>query len=109
MVDRRSPAAPLPVHLDVELKGVVLPTWVAVTLSVIAALSAGVVLLAVLIFREAAESLSRAQAGQMREIRVLDLHVQDVENALIRNGLARREDFAQRTPTNIPPEGEQPK
>lgn len=101
-MDRRSP--PPPLHLDVKISGVVLPTWVAVTLSVVAAFSAGIILLAVVIFKDAADSLIRSQGAQTREIRVLDLHVQDVENVLIRYGLATRDDFAKRPEPNPTPQ-----
>lgn len=90
-MDRRSP--PPPLHLDVKISGVVLPTWVAVTLSVVAAFSAGIILLAVVIFKDAADSLATAQAAQTKEIRLLGLYIQDIENVMIRSGVARREDF----------------
>src|SRR5688572_695906 len=96
--DRDSGQPPATVHLssDVNIRGVVIPTWVAITLSCVAALSAVVVLLTVILFKNAADSLIMSQGIQTKEIRVLDLHIQDVENVLIRNGLAKREDFAHR-------------
>lgn len=92
---------PATVYLDVNVRGVVLPTWVAITLAGVAALAAGVVLMAVLMFKNAADSLVTSQVAQSKEVRVLGLYIQDIENVLIRNGVAKREDFTQ-------PEGRRP-
>lgn len=96
-VDRRqTPPTPLPINLEVNVKGVVIPTWVAVCLAVVTMAAAAVVLSAVLIFKTAADSLSNSQNNQTKEIRIIDVHIQDIENVLIRNGMAQRSDFAQR-------------
>lgn len=99
-MERRDPSPSTPVHLDVNIRGVVIPTWVALTLSGVAILAAVIVLLAVLMFKSATESLIQSQATQTREIRLLDLHVQDIENVLIRNKIANREDFVIRPDTD---------
>lgn len=91
-----SPPSPPSVHLDLNVRGVVIPTWVAIVLSAMSVLAAVIALLAVILFKSAADSLIMSQGVQTKEIRILDLHVQDVENVLIRNGLAKRDDFAPR-------------
>ncbi|HET6495592.1 MAG TPA: hypothetical protein VFH61_09540 [Thermoleophilia bacterium] len=89
----RDRVPPATVHLDVHIRGVVIPSWVAIALSVVAALAAGVVLMAVLMFKNAADALVISQTAHSKEIRVLGLYIQDIENVLIRNGIATREDF----------------
>lgn len=90
-------ASPVPpVHLDVNIRGVVIPTWVAIVLSGVAVLAAMIVLTAVIVFRSAADSLAQSQTNQAREMRLIDLRLQDIENVLIRASLATREDFAPR-------------
>lgn len=61
-----------------------MPAWAAVLLTLAFVFSA----VALLIFAMAARE-------QARESRVMQLHIQDVENVLIRNGDATREDFAE--------------
>lgn len=90
-----------PVCLDVNIRGVVIPTWVAVVLGVMGVAAALVVLLSVVIFKSAADSLLQSQRDQIKEIRILDVHIQDIENILIRNRMAVREDFAPH-PSNPP-------
>lgn len=68
-----------------KIDGVVLPQWLAVGTGVL--FLCAVILLAMMYERH--RTLER-------EIRLLDLHIQDVENVLIRNGDAKREDFAPR-------------
>jgi hypothetical protein len=92
-MDRRNPPTTPPICLDVNIRGVVIPTWVAITLASIAALAAGIVLLAVVMFKTATESLVHSQLQQTKEIRLLGLYISDIENVLIRNGIAKREDF----------------
>lgn len=82
-------------HQHVDVRGVVIPTWVAILLSFIGLSSSVVVLLSVIVFKSAADNLSKSQEAQSREIRVLILHLQDVENVLIRSRLAERKDFAE--------------
>lgn len=82
-------------HQHVDVRGVVIPTWVAILLAFIGFSSSVVVLLSVLVFKTAADNLSKSQEAQSREIRVLILHLQDVENVLIRSRLAERKDFAE--------------
>ena len=88
----------LPVYLNVTIKGVVIPTWVAIALSAMAIVASVIVLASVVIFRGAAHQLIDSQDRQTREMRILDLHLQDVESVLIRKGLAQRSDFAPREP-----------
>lgn len=82
-------------HHHIDVRGVVIPTWVAILLSVIGFSAAIVVLLSVLVFKGAAEDLTESQASQAREMRVIILHIQDIENVLIRSRLADRKDFAE--------------
>jgi hypothetical protein len=72
----------IPVYLTAKIEGVVLPSWLAISL----AASSIVAVLALLYLA--------AVCGQMgREIRILQLHAQDIENILIRSNLASRKDF----------------
>lgn len=82
-------------HHHIDVRGVVIPTWVAILLSIVALSGSVIVLLSVLIFKTAADDLRQSQNQQIKEIRLIDLHIQDIENVLIRNGLAKRDDFAQ--------------
>ena len=70
-------------HLTVRVEGVVVPRWLAVILLACVLCGALAVLLAGLSYQQAE-----------REYRILQLHVADLENVLIRNGIAERSDFA---------------
>lgn len=83
-------------HHHIDVRGVVIPTWVAILLSVMGLSASVVVLLAVLIFKNASEDLKHSLSLQTKEIRLIDLNIQDIENILIRNDLAKRSDFAPR-------------
>lgn len=78
-----------------EIQGVVLPTWL-----VIAAFGVFLVCAGALV------QLARALDTMEREIRILQLHVRDVESVLIRSGVAQRDDFAP-WETVRPPTGEE--
>lgn len=69
--------------LEVHIHGVVIPSWLAVCLLLVAILAAVSLLLS-----------WQQQATLERELRVLQLHSADIENVLIRQGVADREDFA---------------
>lgn len=75
------------IHLTTKIQGVVLPTWAAISLAIAAILSTLTLALTILL---AAQNL----ATITREIRVLQLHTQDIESVLERSGLAHRQDFA---------------
>lgn len=69
-----------------EVRGFVCPTWLAVTLGAMA-LCGSLALVIVL-------QLYRADVLQLtREIRLLELQVQSVENKMIQNGAATPQDF----------------
>lgn len=70
-------------QLKVEIKGVVFPTWLAVCLLVLSILAVITLLLAY-----------NQQRLVERELRILQLHCADIENVLIRQGVATRDDFA---------------
>jgi hypothetical protein len=93
MIDQVEKERDIHYHHHIDVRGVVIPTWVAILLSIIGLSASAVVLLAVMIFKDAASDLAKAQVDQTREIRILDVHVQDIENLLIRSGLAKRTDF----------------
>lgn len=76
-----------PVSLKVEIKGTVMPTWLAVSLGCAAVLAAVSLLLMTFLVRDALHEYAV-------ELRVLQLHTQDVEAVLIRSGHANRSDFA---------------
>jgi len=82
-----------PVHLVVDLgKGmVILPSWLAVLFLGLFVLASVGLLLVWGTIRE-----------EVREIRVLELHVQDVESVLIQSGIAHRRDFAVWGPDSAP-------
>jgi hypothetical protein len=71
------------VQVTVKVAGVTMPAWAAVLLTLAFVFSA----VALLIYADAARE-------QAREIRVLQLHAQDIESVLIQQGLAKRQDFA---------------
>lgn len=73
-------------QIKVEIKGVVIPTWLAICLLLVATLSAVTLLLN-----------WRQQVLVERELRILQLHISDIENVMIREGIATRADFAQWT------------
>jgi hypothetical protein len=83
-------------HHHIDVRGVVIPTWVAIFLSIMGLSASLVVLLAVVVFKNAADDLKNNQSQQTKEIRLIDLNIQDIENILIRNNLAKRNDFASR-------------
>lgn len=68
----------------VQFSGVHVPGWLAVVVGCALLFSALGLLLSLLVIQ-----------NQAREIRVLQLHVQDVQNVMIRNGDATRKDFAE--------------
>ena len=70
-------------HLTVKVEGIVFPVWVGAGLLLMTILSVAALLFVWIYCRELG-----------REIRVLQLHVQDVESAMIRSGQANRDDFA---------------
>lgn len=78
-------------HLRVEIKGVVIPTWLAICFMVVA-------LFAVLALLLVWESRLRLE----REIRILQVHVQDVQNVLVRQGIADRTDFISNSTKQTP-------
>ena len=93
-MNRDRGAAP---HLNVSISGAVVPVWVVV-FGVIAVLLCAI---AVGINNSQLRTLvdiherNRLEAvGLRKEIRVLQLHAQDTESAMIRAGVAKREDFA---------------
>jgi uncharacterized protein (DUF58 family) len=70
-------------QLNVNIRGVVIPTWLAVCLLLTAVLSAVSSLLN-----------WRQDVIVEREIRIQQLHSLDIQNVLIRQGIATRSDFA---------------
>lgn len=90
-----------PLDVRVVIPGAVLPGWAVILLALCLVFSGAGLLFA---YRQLEETA--------REIRVLQLHVQDVENVLIRQGIANRDDFAEwgRAPQRTrPPAREQEK
>lgn len=71
-------------YLTVKVEGIVLPSWVGAGLLLTTVLSVVALLFVVFYCRDLA-----------REIRVLQLHVQDLEAVEIRSGDAKRDDFAE--------------
>lgn len=71
-------------ELKVHIHGVVIPTWLAACLLLVAVISAVSFLLS-----------WRQQVYIERELRVLQLHTADIQNVLIRQGVATRDDFAE--------------
>lgn len=82
-----------PIHLTAKIEGVVLPAWFAVSLCVVTVMATVTLLFCWMTI----QSLNR-------EIRILQLHTADMENVLIRQGIATRQDFAQwGASTPVPP------
>lgn len=67
------------------MTGVTMPSWAAVALLVVAVAATLTLLLGLFAVRDLS-----------RELRLLDLHVKDVENVLIRERIGKREDFPPR-------------
>lgn len=100
MEERERP--PIPVHLTVTVPGVHLPTWSAIAL-VLAFIFASLSFLFAAQEISALRVESAAKADELRrEIRMLQLHAQDIENVLIRARVASRDDFAPWGPSNSP-------
>jgi hypothetical protein len=99
MPDREPNQQPLaiPVYLTTKIEGVVLPTWLAVAL----ASTAVVAIIALVLLVAVCDRLTR-------EIRVLQLHVQDVEAVLIRERVGTRRDFAEWDAAGPPPQRDLP-
>ena len=78
-----------------KIEGVVLPTWLAV--------SVGALLVALIFVLGIVHQQQRTMAEQSaardklieREYRILQLHIQDLEAAVIRANIAKRGDFAE--------------
>jgi len=79
------------VHMVTKIEGVSLPSWLALIL----AASTFIAALAFLDF-------SRSVSALVKEVRVLQLHTQDVESVLVRSGIASRKDFATWDPSSAP-------
>lgn len=79
------------VHLTVTLPSgaVMIPSW----LGLLFVLSFLLATFALLLVWQSEQNQIESSKQEMREIRSLQLHTEDVENVLIRNGLAKREDF----------------
>lgn len=75
--------------LKVEIKGVVIPTWLAACFATVSLCS---VLALLLVW----ESRLRIE----REIRILQVHAQDIQNVLVRQGIASRTDFISNSSPN---------
>lgn len=74
-----------PPHINLHVSGVVIPSWLAVCLLLTAILAAVSLLLG-----------WQQQRALEQEIRILQIHCADIENVLIRQNLATREDFMSR-------------
>lgn len=74
----------------IQIRGVVVPSWLVVCLLLTAILSAVSSLLQ-----------WQSQLRIERELRILEVHCADIQNVLIRQGIATREDFI--TPTASKP------
>jgi len=85
-------------HLTVKVEGVVMPSWLATMAAGVTVLSVLALLLLLLAFVPRLDALSARLDNRLdalsKEVRILELHVQDVESVLLRSGLAHREDFA---------------
>lgn len=73
----------------IQIRGVVIPSWLVVCLLLTAILSALSLLL-----------VWQSQTRIERELRILQVHCADIENTLIRSGVASREDFISRSQHN---------
>lgn len=82
------------VHLTTTFKGVAVPTSVGVLGALVFLITAGSLLLLVLVGGAKAEEFRKELERSNREVRILQLHMQDVENVLIRTKQAERSDFA---------------
>lgn len=83
-----------PVQLTAVFKGVMLPSWLALSFMVTSALGMIAFLLAMFLLKDATTQLNKTTQQLSKEIRILQIHAQDIENVLIRSRLADRKDFA---------------
>lgn len=79
------------VHMVTKIEGVAMPSWLAIVLCATA-------VMAVLTFLDA----SRQLVSLVKEVRILQLHAQDIESVLVRQGIAKRSDFATWDATSAP-------
>lgn len=95
---------PVPVHLTVTVPGVHLPTWSVIAL-VLAFIFASLSYMLTAREVNAMRTETAARTDELRrEIRLLQLHTQDIESVLIRTGAATRQDFAPWGPQQQPTE-----
>lgn len=78
-----SPDNHLPIPVEIKIQGIVIPAWLTVCLLIVAVLATFSLLL-----------VYTSTTQQAREIRLLQMHVQDVQSQLIKNGISTRQDFA---------------
>lgn len=73
-----------PVNLSVKVEGMVLPTWIGACLISVVVIAVVTLLFGIFVLRDIE-----------REIRILQVHVQDVESVLKEHHLATTSDFAE--------------
>lgn len=76
----------------IQFRGIVIPSWLAVCLLLTAVLSALSLLL-----------VWQSQIRIERELRILQVRCSDIENVLIRGGIATRKDFVTESRPKVKP------
>lgn len=86
-----SDTASMPVQLTVTLpKGTaIIPSWILVLFAFLFVVSSLGLLVTLFV-----------ETQMMKEVRVMQIYEQDIENVLIRNGIANRSDFSYHPPGN---------
>lgn len=85
----------------VQFSGVHVPGWLAAAVAIALLLSALAFLLSLFLIQDIRsdhqreeEALRAEIVDATKEIRILQLHAQDIQSVLIQQGLAKRQDFA---------------
>lgn len=82
------------VHLTTVFKGTAIPSWLAGLAVLAFILETLALLLLVIVGKGYMDALDKRIDQVTREVRIDQLHLQDLENVLIRSGKAERSDFA---------------
>lgn len=81
-------------HFSLHNHGVTLPSWLAISMAAAFILATVTFLLTLIELRNLRSESALRSDEIRREIRMLQLHAQDIESVLIRAGTAQRSDFA---------------
>ncbi len=93
-------------NLVVKIEGVVLPKWVAIMLAAISVLATVSFLFSLVISQLQERTQHEDSLRIEREVRILQLHAQDIEIVLKQRGIASERDFAVWDESTAPGKGD---